>query len=136
MSYCWVAFYTYTVKKGLRHSRPQPGCHLTNYPWAEIFKLFPPRESLVSNIPAGDGNVANIFLQCMFPPLCTTSPFHLIFAQSTPPDHTSLFNLFLYENFVEFLFFANLTFHHKHRKFGNSTQILRFPLVRWACLIK
>ena len=26
--------------------------------------LFPPRESLVSDIPAGDGNVANLFLQC------------------------------------------------------------------------
>jgi hypothetical protein len=25
---------------------------------------FPPRESLVSDIPAGDGNVANLFLQC------------------------------------------------------------------------
>ncbi len=25
---------TYTVKKGLRHSRPQPGCHLPNSLWA------------------------------------------------------------------------------------------------------
>ncbi len=30
----------------------------------QIIKLFPPRKSLVSDIPAGDGNVANLFLQC------------------------------------------------------------------------
>ncbi len=29
--------------------------------WAEIIKLFPPRESLVSDIPAGDGKTANLF---------------------------------------------------------------------------
>ncbi len=29
-----------------------------------IIKLFPPRESLVSDIPAGDGNVSNLFLRC------------------------------------------------------------------------
>ena len=28
------------------------------------YKLFLPRESLVSVIPAGDGNIANLFLQC------------------------------------------------------------------------
>ncbi len=28
-------------------------------------EYFPPRESLVSDIPAGDGNVANLFLQCL-----------------------------------------------------------------------
>ncbi len=27
-------------------------------------KLFPARESLVSDIPAGDGKIANLFLQC------------------------------------------------------------------------
>ncbi len=26
-----------------------------------IFKLFPPRESLVSDIPAGDGNIEKLF---------------------------------------------------------------------------
>jgi hypothetical protein len=60
----------YTVKKGFRHSPPQPGCHLPNSPWAgiikikiiiKIIKLFPPRESFVSYIPAGDGNVATLF---------------------------------------------------------------------------
>jgi hypothetical protein len=29
-----------------------------------IYKLFPPRESLVSDIPAGDGNIEKHFLQC------------------------------------------------------------------------
>ncbi len=54
-------------------SRPQSGCHLPNPPWAEIIKLFPSRESLVSDIPAGDGKLANLFycvpvshgLQCL-----------------------------------------------------------------------
>jgi hypothetical protein len=29
-----------------------------------IYTLFPPRESLVSDIPAGDGNIEKLFLQC------------------------------------------------------------------------
>jgi hypothetical protein len=29
-----------------------------------IYKLFPPRESLVSDIPAGDRNIEKLFLQC------------------------------------------------------------------------
>ncbi len=62
----------YTVKKGYRHSRPQPGCH--NSPWPGIFKLFQPRESLVSDISAGDGNVANFFLQCTTA-ICTISTY-------------------------------------------------------------
>jgi hypothetical protein len=32
--------------------------------WAGLIKVFPPIESLASDIPAGDGNVANVFLQC------------------------------------------------------------------------
>ncbi len=55
----------HTVKKGYWFSRPQPGCHLPNPPWAGIIKLFPARESLVSDIPAGDGKIANLFLQCI-----------------------------------------------------------------------
>jgi hypothetical protein len=51
----------YTVKKGLRFSRPQPGCHFPNSPWPGIIKLFLARESLVSEIPAGDGKIANLF---------------------------------------------------------------------------
>jgi hypothetical protein len=29
-----------------------------------IYKLFPPRKSLVSDIPAGDGNIEKLFLGC------------------------------------------------------------------------
>jgi hypothetical protein len=55
---------TYTVKKVYRFSRPQPGCRLPNSPWPGIVKLFPAGENLVSDIPAGDGETANFFLQC------------------------------------------------------------------------
>jgi hypothetical protein len=60
----------YIVKKAFRYSRPQPGCHLPTLPgreWDDIYKLFPPRESLVSDIPAGDGNIKKLFLQCNLP---------------------------------------------------------------------
>jgi hypothetical protein len=56
----------YTVhfkKKGYRFSRPQPGFHLPNSPW-------PGKNSLVSDIPAGDGKIANFFLQCMYTQTC------------------------------------------------------------------
>jgi hypothetical protein len=29
-----------------------------------MYKLFPPRESLVRDIPAGDGNIEKLFLRC------------------------------------------------------------------------
>ena len=32
--------------------------------WAGIITFFPARESLVSDIPAGDGKIDNLFLQC------------------------------------------------------------------------
>jgi hypothetical protein len=31
-----------------------------------IYKLFPPRESLVSDIPAGDRNIKKLFLRCTY----------------------------------------------------------------------
>ncbi len=34
-----------------------------------IYKLFLPRESLVSDIPAGDGNIEKLFLRCILPRL-------------------------------------------------------------------
>jgi hypothetical protein len=55
---------TCTVKKGLPFSRPRPGCHLPNSLWVGTIKLFPPRESLVSDIAAGDGKIVYLFLQC------------------------------------------------------------------------
>ncbi len=51
----------YTVTKGLPFSRPQPGCHLPNSPCPGIIKLFPARESLVSDIPAGQGKRLTFF---------------------------------------------------------------------------
>jgi hypothetical protein len=53
-----------TFKKGHRFSRPQPGCHLLNSAWPGIIKLVPARESLVSDIRAGDRKIVNLFLQC------------------------------------------------------------------------
>ncbi len=61
-------------KKGLRHSRLQPGCHLQNSPWEGTIKLFPPRGSLVSGIPAGDGKalpVTFFYGECN---VCPASP--------------------------------------------------------------
>ncbi len=56
---------SYTVKQGSRFSRPQPGCHLPNSPWPGKVKLFPASESLVSDIPVGDGKTVKLFLQCI-----------------------------------------------------------------------
>jgi hypothetical protein len=54
------------LKKGYRFSRPQPGCHQPNSLCPGIIKLFPPGESLVGDIPAGDGKTANLLLQCRY----------------------------------------------------------------------
>jgi hypothetical protein len=59
-----VEYVSYTVKKGLGFSHFQPGCHQPNSPWSGKIKLFPARESLVSDIPAGDGKIKKNFLQC------------------------------------------------------------------------
>jgi hypothetical protein len=45
--------------------RPQAGCHLPNSPRPEIIKFFPAIESCVIDIPAGDGKIDNLFLQCI-----------------------------------------------------------------------
>ncbi len=55
----------YIVKKVSGIPRPQSGWHLPSSPWVGI-KLFLPRESLVSDIPLGDENVAYLFLRCSF----------------------------------------------------------------------
>ncbi len=45
---------------------PSPaGMSLTKLSGREKTKLFPPRKSLISDIPAGDGKMANSFLQCI-----------------------------------------------------------------------
>jgi hypothetical protein len=56
--------YNTLYKKRLQFSRTQPGCHLPNSPWLGIIKLFLARESLVCDIPAGDGKTVNLSLQC------------------------------------------------------------------------
>jgi hypothetical protein len=45
---------------------PVPSQDVTNQtkPGRAIINLFPARESLVGDIPAGDGKIANLFLQC------------------------------------------------------------------------
>ncbi len=47
----------YTVQKCYLLSRPQPVCHLPSSPWQGLIKLFPARQSLVSDIPAWDGKI-------------------------------------------------------------------------------
>ncbi len=56
--------FLYTVKKSLRFSSPQSWCQLPNSSWPGRIKLFPARESLVSDIPAGEKKIAYLFLQC------------------------------------------------------------------------
>jgi hypothetical protein len=52
-------FLLYTVKRLAIFPSPA-GMSLTKL-WPEIIKLFPARENLVSDIPAGDGKIANRF---------------------------------------------------------------------------
>ncbi len=58
---CW--YLASTIYLNLRNQHLQCECHFPNSP-PGIIKLFPRRESLVSDIPAGDGKTANLFLQC------------------------------------------------------------------------
>ncbi len=56
-----------TVKKAFRYSHPQTGCHLPNSPQAgkiSISRNFSRLGRLVSEIPAGDGNIEKLFLRC------------------------------------------------------------------------
>ncbi len=52
--------YHYTVKRG--NDFPVPSQDVTNQ---TLILLFPARESLVSDLPAGYGKSANLFLQCI-----------------------------------------------------------------------
>jgi hypothetical protein len=52
-------------KKRLTNFRPHTGCHYPNSPWTGKIKLIPARESLVSDIPAGDEKMANLFYRCI-----------------------------------------------------------------------
>jgi len=63
----YVHYYTrsikYTVKNGLRFFVQFPNRDVTNQtlPGQGIVKLFPARESLVIDIPFGDGKIDNLF---------------------------------------------------------------------------
>jgi hypothetical protein len=52
-----------TVKKVSDFLVPSRGVAYQT-PWPGKIKLFPVRESLVSDIPAGDRKIVNLFLQC------------------------------------------------------------------------
>jgi hypothetical protein len=39
---------------------------IPNPPWPGIVKSFPSRESLVNDIPSGDGEIANLFVQYIY----------------------------------------------------------------------
>jgi hypothetical protein len=61
-------------KKAFRYSRPQPGCHLPNSPWAGIMTSYVNYSCLfVSDILAGEGNIEKLFFRYM-PKLTITSP--------------------------------------------------------------
>jgi hypothetical protein len=47
--------------------------------WAGIIKLFPSRETLISDIPAGDGKMANLFYSVFCTAMCE-------FFIEPPPD--------------------------------------------------
>jgi len=50
----------HNVKKSWQYSRPQLECHKPNSPRPEIIKLFPARESLVSDKATEDGKITNL----------------------------------------------------------------------------
>jgi hypothetical protein len=63
----------YTVKKCALFSRPQNGYQLPNSHWSGIIKLFSSGEISVSDIPAEEGKISNLFLQCNWPCACKES---------------------------------------------------------------
>jgi hypothetical protein len=78
------------------------GSHIFNQAARIGVKLFPARESLVSDIPAGDGKIANLFLQNSL--ICSS---HTPFNTGKPFFHVclslrSLINLFIQVSSPEF----------------------------------
>jgi hypothetical protein len=76
----------YTVQKSFSIFPSPAGLSLTRFSlgWNNLYmtSLFPPRESLVSDIPAGDGNLEKLFLRCIYEAykFCT---FHMIVVAGT-----------------------------------------------------
>jgi hypothetical protein len=67
----------YTVKKFIDfHFPSRDVAYQLSLPWPGITKLFPVRESLVRDIPAGDRKIENLFLQCRYEVLvpCIVDP--------------------------------------------------------------
>jgi len=65
----WRDFWAYTVKNISIFPSPAWMSHTKLSLGGNndvIYKLFPPRESLASDIPDGDGNIKKFFLQCSF----------------------------------------------------------------------
>jgi hypothetical protein len=62
--HCKKSLATFPSPAGMSLTKLSLGVILQNSPWVGIIKLFQPRESLVSDIPAGDENGANLFLRC------------------------------------------------------------------------
>jgi hypothetical protein len=83
-----IQIIVYTVKNGYRFPRPTLGCHSANSPWPGIIKLFPARESLISDIPAGDVKDDNLFLQCSQEPYgnIESRPLRLVFKSLKGPE--------------------------------------------------
>ncbi len=48
-------------RTGEGKNRDGSSWHQPNSPWTEIIKIFPSRESLVGDIPAGDGKKITVF---------------------------------------------------------------------------
>ncbi len=88
---------SYNIKKGPRFFRPQPGCHFRNPPWPGIISLFPSWESLVRDIPAGEGKTANLFLQCNG----TDIYLGLISVKGSNPLHDQICKVSCYEKSAE-----------------------------------
>ncbi len=65
-------------KKRLAIFPSPPGMSVAKLSWAGMIKLFPPRESLATDITSGDGKTANFFLQCIL------LPFHLESREGKP----------------------------------------------------
>ncbi len=103
---------SYTVKKCYRFSRPQPGCHKPNSPWPGIIKLFEARESLVSDIPAGDGKNYNLFFS-------VSSTLHTTAFKT----EIRLFKIFLNEKSLLMILFLQKTKYSQMKQFFKNYYI-------------
>ncbi len=64
---CWWMFFYFYFCRNLGVQFLLYPAKSSNQTLPGIIKLFSARESFVSDIPTGDGKIANLFLQCSFP---------------------------------------------------------------------